>query len=88
MGGAEFYPSCTQVQISGSGTGTPNDTVMFPGGYSDSDPGIYVPDVSHPAHFRRPYWHERSYLSTVVGIRLEFGLRFPWAFNLQSGLPR
>ncbi|KAI0935511.1 hypothetical protein AcV5_003922 [Taiwanofungus camphoratus] len=48
MGGAEFYPSCTQVQIGGNGAGTPqsSQTVTFPGGYSDSDPGIYVPNVS------------------------------------------
>ncbi|KAJ7650894.1 glycosyl hydrolase family 61-domain-containing protein [Roridomyces roridus] len=47
MGGAEFYPSCTQIRIAGSGTGQPsaNEVVQFPGGYSDSDPGIYVPDV-------------------------------------------
>ncbi|RPD56323.1 hypothetical protein L226DRAFT_469284 [Lentinus tigrinus ALCF2SS1-7] len=44
-GGAEFYPSCTQVRISGSGTGTPSDTVTFPGAYSDSDPGIFDPTV-------------------------------------------
>lgn len=45
MGGAEFYPSCTQVSIGGSGTGQPDSTVLFPGAYSDSDPGIYDPDV-------------------------------------------
>jgi hypothetical protein len=39
-GGAEFYPSCTQVMIGGSQTGTPNQTVSFPGAYSDTDPGI------------------------------------------------
>lgn len=47
-GGAEFYPMCAQVVISGSGSGTPSsgETCTFPGGYSDTDPGIYVPDVS------------------------------------------
>ncbi|KAH9931329.1 glycosyl hydrolase family 61-domain-containing protein [Fomitopsis serialis] len=47
IGGAEFYPSCTQVLISGSGDGTPSSGEMctFPGGYSDTDPGIYVPDI-------------------------------------------
>ena len=44
-GGAEFYPSCTQIRIGGSQTGTPNQTVYFPGAYNDSDPGIYDPDV-------------------------------------------
>ncbi|OSC98645.1 lytic polysaccharide monooxygenase [Trametes coccinea BRFM310] len=42
LGGAEFYPSCTQLKISGSQTGTPNETVSFPGAYSDTDPGILI----------------------------------------------
>ncbi|EIW75818.1 glycoside hydrolase family 61 protein [Coniophora puteana RWD-64-598 SS2] len=46
-GGAEFYPSCTQLNVGGSQSGTvsSSDEVKFPGGYSDSDPGIYVPGV-------------------------------------------
>ena len=44
-GGAEFYPSCTQINVGGSQTGTPNQTVSFPGAYSDTDPGILVPNV-------------------------------------------
>ena len=48
QGGAEFYPSCAQVKVGGSGTGTPksSDLVSFPGGYSDTDPGIFDPTVS------------------------------------------
>ncbi|KAF8132809.1 glycoside hydrolase family 61 protein [Boletus edulis] len=47
MGGAEFYPGCIQLTIGGSGTGAPNSSeeCKFPGGYSDSDPGIYDPNV-------------------------------------------
>nr|VWO95795.1 Cytochrome P450 monooxygenase AKT7 (EC (AK-toxin biosynthesis protein 7) [Ganoderma boninense] len=45
MGGAEFYPSCTQIQVGGNGNGQPNQTVHFPGAYSDSDPGIFDPTV-------------------------------------------
>ena len=47
MGGAEFYPSCSQLTIGGSGTGKPQDSelVSFPGAYHDDDPGIYVPNV-------------------------------------------
>ncbi|KAF8266394.1 glycosyl hydrolase family 61-domain-containing protein [Lactarius quietus] len=45
LGGAEFYPSCTQINVGGSQTGTPNQTVTFPGAYSDNDPGIYDPSV-------------------------------------------
>ncbi|KAJ7038370.1 glycoside hydrolase family 61 protein [Mycena alexandri] len=46
-GGAEFYPSCSQIRIGGSGTGAPtaSELVKLPGAYSDTDPGIFVPDV-------------------------------------------
>jgi len=46
-GGAEFYPSCTQLNIGGNGTAVPSasELVTFPGGYSDTDPGIYDPSV-------------------------------------------
>ncbi|KAI0660297.1 glycosyl hydrolase family 61-domain-containing protein [Cubamyces menziesii] len=47
IGGAEFYPSCTQLNISGDGDGVPNATVSFPGAYSPNDPGIHV-DVYEP----------------------------------------
>ncbi|KAL6305717.1 glycosyl hydrolase family 61-domain-containing protein [Sparassis latifolia] len=47
-GGAEFYPACIQVKISGSGTGTPQSTVTFPGAYSDTDAGILTPNVYNP----------------------------------------
>ncbi|KAH0826360.1 glycosyl hydrolase family 61-domain-containing protein [Lanmaoa asiatica] len=47
VGGAEFYPSCTQVNVGGSqvGTASASEEVTFPGGYSDTDPGIYDPTV-------------------------------------------
>lgn len=43
-GGAEFYPSCTQINVDGSETGTPSDSdlVSLPGAYSDTDAGILV----------------------------------------------
>ncbi|KAH9895841.1 glycosyl hydrolase family 61-domain-containing protein [Cubamyces lactineus] len=47
IGGAEFYPSCTQLNIGGDGEGAPNATVSFPGAYSPNDPGIHV-DVYNP----------------------------------------
>jgi hypothetical protein len=50
MGGAEFYPSCAQLKVGGSQTGGPqaSELVSLPGAYSDSDPGIFVPDVFNP----------------------------------------
>lgn len=49
-GGAEFYPSCSQIRISASNNSEtlavlPTETVSLPGAYSDNDPGIFVPTV-------------------------------------------
>ncbi|EED77842.1 predicted protein, partial [Postia placenta Mad-698-R] len=43
-GGAEFFPSCTQLRVIGNATGVPptNDTVLLPGAYSATDPSILV----------------------------------------------
>ncbi|KAK1754685.1 glycoside hydrolase [Echria macrotheca] len=38
--GAQFYQSCAQISVSGSGSFTPSETVTFPGAYKQSDPGI------------------------------------------------
>ena len=32
--GAQFYPSCIQVEVTGSGTAFPTDFVAFPGAYT------------------------------------------------------
>lgn len=47
-GGAEFYPSCTQVKVGGSqvSTASSSELVSFPGAYADTDPGIFDPNVS------------------------------------------
>lgn len=41
---AEFYPSCAQLSISGSGTSKPSsdELVSFPGAYDDRDKGIMI----------------------------------------------
>lgn len=36
----EFYPSCTQVNIGGSASGTPSSTIQFPAGYTADDPSF------------------------------------------------
>ncbi|KAH7335778.1 glycoside hydrolase [Rhizoctonia solani] len=39
--GAQFYPSCIQVEVTGSGTETgPSELVAFPGAYTASTPGV------------------------------------------------
>ncbi|KAL7620542.1 hypothetical protein AAE478_009537 [Parahypoxylon ruwenzoriense] len=42
QGGAQIYLACTQIKITGGGSGTPGPLVAFPGAYSSSDPGILV----------------------------------------------
>lgn len=57
MGGAEFYASCSQLKVSGSGTGKPSsdELVSFPGAYRDDDPGIFTPKVFDPGfHYDFP----------------------------------
>ncbi|KAF8123921.1 glycosyl hydrolase family 61-domain-containing protein [Boletus edulis] len=50
QGGAEFYPSCIQLSVGGSQTGHPttSEEVKFPGACSDTNPGIYTPNVYNP----------------------------------------
>ncbi|KKA27328.1 hypothetical protein TD95_002306 [Thielaviopsis punctulata] len=36
-GEAEFYYSCVQVKVTGSGSSTPSNTISFPGGYKSTD---------------------------------------------------
>ncbi|KAF9018447.1 glycoside hydrolase family 61 protein [Hymenopellis radicata] len=38
--GAQFYPSCIQVEVTGSGSALPTSFVSFPGAYTASTPGI------------------------------------------------
>jgi len=58
-GGAEFYPSCQQLKVGGSGTGVPtqDELLSFPGAYSDDDPGIYTPNVGLSCEFIDPSSH-------------------------------
>jgi Auxiliary Activity family 9 (formerly GH61) len=39
-GGAQFYLSCAQVEITGGGNGTPGPMVSFPGAYKAGEPGL------------------------------------------------
>ncbi|KAK4156284.1 glycoside hydrolase [Chaetomidium leptoderma] len=42
QGQAQFYQGCAQINVSGSGSFSPSQTVSFPGAYSASDPSILV----------------------------------------------
>ncbi|KLO06991.1 hypothetical protein SCHPADRAFT_837272 [Schizopora paradoxa] len=53
VGGAQFYMSCFQVNVGGSGTATPA-TVKIPGVYSASDPGILIDIYTSPKAYAIP----------------------------------
>lgn len=38
--GAQFYPGCHQLKVTGSGNTTPTSLVGFPGAYDGKDVGI------------------------------------------------
>ena len=38
--GAQFYPSCIQIEVTGSGSAFPTSFVSFPGAYTPDTPGI------------------------------------------------
>ncbi|THU86950.1 glycoside hydrolase family 61 protein A [Dendrothele bispora CBS 962.96] len=42
FGGAQFYISCGQVEVTGGGSGTPGPLVSIPGVYTGNEPGILL----------------------------------------------
>lgn len=47
--GAQFYPDCVQIEVTGDGTVELPEGVSFPGAYSYEDPGV-VHNVGYSAH--------------------------------------
>ena len=52
-GGAQFYPMCANVEVTGSGTANPAG-VKFPGAYAASDEGILVNIYNNPTSYVIP----------------------------------
>jgi len=46
-GGAQWYISCAQIEVTGSGGGNPSPTALLPGAYVATDPGILI-DIYYP----------------------------------------
>ncbi|KAI0032052.1 glycoside hydrolase family 61 protein A [Vararia minispora EC-137] len=42
FGGAQFYISCGQINVTGGGSGTPGPLVSIPGVYTGNEPGILL----------------------------------------------
>ncbi|KAF9468474.1 glycosyl hydrolase family 61-domain-containing protein [Collybia nuda] len=51
--GAQFYMSCAQLSITGSGSTNPA-TVSFPGAYEPTDPGIVVQSIFNVIEYAPP----------------------------------
>ncbi|THU99840.1 hypothetical protein K435DRAFT_936893 [Dendrothele bispora CBS 962.96] len=54
---AQLYPECAQIQITGGGSRAPTsaELVKFPGGYSNSDPGLTVNLYTNEAQTETTY---------------------------------
>lgn len=53
VGGAQFYMSCYQLNVGGSGTANP-PTVKLPGAYNPTDPGILIDIYESPKAYTIP----------------------------------
>ncbi|KAF9233580.1 glycoside hydrolase family 61 protein [Melanogaster broomeanus] len=90
MGGAEFYPSCTQVNVGGSqvGIASASEEVTFPGGYSDDDPGIYDPDIfDTPIQYTFPGPPVASFVSGTASSVSTSSTGSPSATGSAGGTP-
>ncbi|KAF8903916.1 glycoside hydrolase family 61 protein [Gymnopilus junonius] len=55
FGGAQFYLSCAQVNVTNGGTGTPGPLVAIPGVYTGYEPGILINIYDPvPANYTQP----------------------------------
>ncbi|KZV75937.1 lytic polysaccharide monooxygenase [Peniophora sp. CONT] len=54
-GGAQFYISCGQINVTGGGSGSPSPKVAIPGVYTGKEPGILINIYSPiPATYTQP----------------------------------
>jgi len=47
FGGAQWYISCGQINVTGGGSGSPGPLVSIPGVYTGNEPGILI-DINYP----------------------------------------
>ncbi|KAI0686584.1 glycoside hydrolase family 61 protein A [Earliella scabrosa] len=54
-GGAQFYISCGQINVTGGGSGSPGPLVAIPGVYTGNEPGILI-NINYPipANYTQP----------------------------------
>ncbi|KAI0041428.1 lytic polysaccharide monooxygenase [Auriscalpium vulgare] len=54
FGGAQFYLSCGQINVSTGGSGTPSPLVAIPGVYTGKEPGILIDIYSTATSYTQP----------------------------------
>ncbi|TFY73384.1 hypothetical protein EWM64_g10628 [Hericium alpestre] len=71
FGGAQFYLSCGQINVTGGGSGTPGPLVAIPGVYTGYEPGILI-NINYPipANYTQP-GPFLPYLMTIAFEHLE-----------------
>jgi hypothetical protein len=76
-GGAEFYISCSQLKVVGSGSGAPKESelVRFPGAYHAKDKGILIDVRSLPILF--PFRVVDQYLLVIQIYNMKETYQFP-----------
>lgn len=73
--GAQFYPSCTQVTITGSGTTTPTQNFNFVGGYLPTTPGIKFNIYSKTPSRSPTYFFSSLHLTNITNS--QYPTQFP-----------
>ncbi|KAI5785171.1 glycosyl hydrolase family 61-domain-containing protein, partial [Pyronema domesticum] len=71
--GAQFYPVCINLEVSGFGSAVPKDTCKFPGGYKADDAGILFNMYTTPAPTHYPIPGPPPYKSKPMGFLDGFG---------------
>lgn len=71
VGGAQFYISCAQIEVTSTSSLTPEPMVEIPGVYTGEEPGIliniYYPVVSVTFSFCFLFWHLPGCGSVLIG---------------------
>jgi cellulase len=85
--GAQFYPSCAQVEVTGSGTAVPDEKFDFNKGYTYSDKGIVVDIYSFSGSYSIPGPAVWKGTSTGAGSSSETAPEAPAATSAAAEAP-
>lgn len=90
VGGAQFYMSCYQLNVGGSGSGNPSPTIRLPGGYSPTEPGILFTLWTSPKSYVSEYQNflPLQFSSRVDRVLFQSLVASPTAQPLRLSQPR